>query len=137
MNHEQAVDEILDMFRVAWQTTGHQAFYEQVREDRNSAITPWAEVFIRHSGGFQGSIGEKGHRKFVRIGFIRVTIQTPAVFGLSSRYQLAKVVADAYEGKSSASGGVWFRNVRINEGERDGMFYGLNVIVDFQYHETK
>lgn len=137
MTHEEAVDEMLDMFKTAWDTTGHQAFYEQVRDQRDMSKDPWAEVFIRHNFGNQDSLGGKGNRSFLRIGFVQVKIHTPSVFGLSSKYRLAKVVADAYEGKSSQSGKVWFRRVRINEEDRDGMFYPVNVFADFEYYETK
>ena len=137
MTYEEAVDEILDMFKEAWEPTGYDVFYEQTRDQRNTTEDPWCSVWVRHSGGSQATLGGKGNRKFRRIGFVQVAIHTPSVFGLSSSYQLAKVVTDAYEGKSSANGKVWFRQVRINEAGRDGMFNILNVYADFEYDETK
>lgn len=137
MTYEEATDQILDMFKGAWDPTGYKAFYEQLRDQRDTSEDPYAVVFIRHSSGFQANLGGIGNRKFLRNGFIQVVIHTPSVFGLSSRYQLAKVVSDAYEGQSSQNGGVWFRRVRINEAGREGMFYMLNVFADFEYYETK
>lgn len=136
MTFEQAVDEVLDLFKSAWDSTGHEAFYEDIRDQRDQSTDPWSLVIVRHASGFQNNLGGNGNRKFLRLGVLIVTIHTLSSSGLSSGYQLAKLVADAYEGVSSPNG-VWFRNVRINELGRDGSFYRINVLVDFEYHETK
>lgn len=136
MTFEEATDEILDMFKTVWDPTGHKAFYDDVRDQRETDQSPWATVMVRHAAGRQNNLGGRGNRSFLRLGVIIVTIHTPSASGLSDGYQLAKVVADAYEGASSPNG-VWFRNVRLNELGRDGTFYRMNVLVDFEYNETK
>lgn len=136
MTFEEATDEVLDLFKAAWDPTGYDAFYDDVRDQRDETKDPWSLVLVRHASGFQNTLGGKGNRSFLRLGVLIVTIHTPSASGLSSGYQLAKVVADAYEGVSSPNG-VWFRNVRINELGRDGSFYRINVLADFEYHETK
>ena len=132
----QANDDILALLKVAWDPTGHEMFYDDIREQRETDQTPWAQVVVRHAAGQQDTLGGVGNRSFLRLGVVIVTINTPSGSGLSTAYALAKVVADAYENVSSPNG-VWFRNVRINELGRDGAFYRTNVLIDFEYSEMK
>lgn len=132
----QANDDILALLKAAWDPTGHEMFYDDIREQRETDQTPWAQVVVRHAAGQQDTLGGVGNRSFLRLGVVIVTINTPSGSGLSTAYTLAKVVADAYEGVSSPNG-VWFRNVRINELGRDGTFYRTNVLIDFEYGEMK
>lgn len=136
LTYAQAVDDMLTMLKTAWDPTGHELFYDNVREQREDDTSPWAMVMVRHATGGQDTLGAVGGRMFSRIGIMIVTINTPSGSGLSSAYSLAKVVADAFEGTSSPNG-VWFRNVRINESGRDGAFYQTNVVIDFEYFESK
>lgn len=132
----QANDDILALLKTAWDPTGHEMFYDDIREQRETDQSPWAQVVVRHAAGQQDTLGGIGNRSFLRLGVVIVTINTPSGSGLSTAYALAKVVADAYEGVSSPNG-VWFRNVRINELGRDGAFYRTNVLIDFEYSEMK
>lgn len=136
LTYAQANDEILAQLKAVWDPTGNKLFYEYIRDQKDTDMSPWATVIIRHAAGQQDTLGGHGHRSFLRLGVLIVTINTPSGSGLSEAYALAKVVADAYEGASSPNG-VWFRNVRINELGRDGTFYQTNVLVDFEYTETK
>lgn len=133
---KQAVDDMLGLFKTAWDTTGHEAFFENTRSNREEDLSPWAEIVVRHAAGQQDTLGGRGSSSFVRLGAIIVTINTPSTSGLSEGYNLAKVVADAYEGVASPNG-VWFRNVRINELGREGTFFQTNVLIDFEYYELK
>lgn len=132
----QANDEVLTLLKTAWDTTGHKLFYEGVRDQRETDNGPWAQVVVRHAVGRQDTLGGVGNRSFLRLGVLIVTIHTLSSSSLSDAYALAKVVADAYEGVSSP-GGVWFRNVRVNELGRDGTFNMTQVLIDFEYYETK
>ncbi len=136
LTYKQANDEILSLLKVAWDTTGHKMFWEGVRDQRETNMSSWAMVVVRHAAGQQDTLGGIGNRQFLRLGVVIVTINTLSTSGLSEGYNLAKVVADAYEGVSSPNG-VWFRNVRINELGREGTFFQTNVLVDFEYYETK
>ena len=126
LTYAQAFDEINIMLKEVWDPTGHQLFYEDVRDQKSTDKSPWATVVVRHAAGQQDTLGGRGNRSFLRLGVLIVPINTPSGSGLS----------EAYEGASSPNG-VWFRNVRINELGRDGTFYQTNVLVDFEYHETK
>jgi len=136
LTYAEANDEILTILKGVWDPTGHELFYDDIREQRENDQSPWALVVVRHAAGQQDTLGGQGNRSFLRLGTMIVTINTPSGSGLSTAYALAKVVADAYEGASSPNG-VWFRDVRINELGRDGTFYQTNVLVDFEYYETK
>jgi len=136
LTYAQANDEVLAQLKAVWDPTGYKFFYEDIRDQKETDMSPWATVVVRHAAGQQDSLGGRGNRSFLRLGVLIITINTPSGSGLSEAYALAKVVADAYEGASSPNG-VWFRNVRINELGRDGTFYQTNVLVDFEYTETK
>lgn len=132
----EATEDINTIMKTAWDTTGHGLHWDNVRDIRDTSDDPWAVFVIRHSTGEQDNLGGIGFRNFVRVGTAIASIFTPTGNGLSESYILAKVVADAYEGQKSETG-VWFRNVRIQEIGRESQFYQINVLIDFEYNETK
>ena len=134
LTYNQAKDEILTQFVSVWGT--RPAYYQSVDTDRLSANTSFARVDVFHTAGFQSTLGGAGGRSFTRNGTLTVIIHTPIGKGLQEGYDLAKIVSDAFEGQTT-NGGVWFRNVSINESGTDGMFSLINVLVDFQYDERK
>jgi len=136
LTYEQAYDEMLTLLKDAWDPTTYTMHWEGLDEDRDAGLDPWATVMVRHATGNQATLGGKGQRQFLRRGIVIIDLNTPSTSGLSQAYQLAKVVADAYEGVSSPNG-VWFRNVRINENGRNGTFNRLSVVIDFEYYEIK
>lgn len=137
LTQEQAVDEILTLFKSGWDTTTHPAYYESVREDRDLDDTPWATTQIRHVSAKQSAVsGLDGSRMFDRIGLLTVQVFCPVGIGLSEGYALGKVLTDTFEGKSTA-GGVWFRDVMFREVGREGAFYQWNFTTTFQYFEIK
>lgn len=134
---EEARQEILTTFKTAWDTTGHPAYYENIREDLTSSVEPWARVTLRHVTGNNVSLtGSLGLQRFERTGNLTVQVFVPMGEGLTEGLTLAKVIADAFEGVSTTSG-VWFRNTRVNEIGPDGSWFQINVIVDFLYDEVK
>lgn len=137
VTYSEAVDEILTLFKTAWDTTGHDAFYQSVKKSRGSNTDSWSIVSIKHATGFQATLsGTVGSRTFRRQGELTVQIFTAVGKGLQEFYNLAKVVSDAYEGSASPKG-VWFRNTRITEIGRDGEFSQNMIVVDFEYDEVK
>lgn len=136
LTYEQAVDDMQAMVLAAWTPTGHPIFWEAVEAERQTDDEAWAISTIRHIGGSQENLGGVGFRSFSRSGQIFVQIFTRIGKGLQESYQLAKVIADGFEGKSSDNG-IWFRNIRINEVGKDGTFTQTNVIIEFQYNEVK
>jgi hypothetical protein len=120
----------------AWTPTGYDLRWDDVQKQRDQSNDPWAVFVVKHATGSQKTLGGVGSRMFERTGIAIASIFTPTGNGLSDSYVLAKVVANAYEGKSSDNG-VWFRNVRIQEIDSEGQFRQLNVLTDFEYTETK
>ncbi len=134
---EVASDEMLAFFKTAWDTTGNLAVYENVKGAVPTAQAAWARPIIRHDpSGIQSLMGLLNKVKYVRTGRMVVSIFIPNGNGLSLGRSLGKTVADAFEGKTTASA-VWFRNVRIIEVGPDGEWYQFNVGIDFQYDEIK
>lgn len=139
LTFEEAFDDMADMFKAAWDTTNLAAAYEDLADDDPlpKGDASWARFSVRHEESFQASMGAAlNQRQFRRRGTITVQIFTPSGKGLSERLTLAKVVSDAFEGRSSP-GGVWFKNVKMNEIGRDGYFFQTNVLINFEYDEVK
>jgi len=63
-------------------------------------------------------------------------VHVPRGRGFALADQLSKIAADAYEGQASP-GGVWFRDVRVNEVPGQAGWYQVNVLVEFSYDEQK
>ena len=136
LTFEQATDEILDLFHAAWDSS-IPVHHEEVRKQRSKDENAWATTQIRHAAGRQTTLASaNGSSRFAREGLLTIQIFAPGGKGLQDAYALAKVAVDAYEG-SATPGGVWFRNVRLNEVGRDGKFFQVNVLVEFLYDELK
>jgi len=134
---QAAVDEMLELFRSAWASTGYQIVWPNKRHEKPSTVAPWARVFVRHVLGGQATLSNAdGVRRWRRQGFLTIQVFVPSAQGLPPALALAKIAADAYEGSSTPSG-VWFRNVRLNEVGPDGDWFQVNVIADFEYDEVK
>lgn len=141
LTRKQAIDEICAIFKTAWDTTGHgsRVKYDNVGTTSTppSGQDPWARVTIKHGVSAQASLaGAVGTRRFRRTGTLAVQVFTPPGEGLSGATDLPKIVQDAYEGVST-TGGVWFRDVSINEIGPDGDFFQTNVVAFFEYDEIK
>ena len=133
----QATDDILGIFKDAWDPTTYEAIYTNIAGEVPTGTDPWARATLQHVGGGQASLtGGLGTTRWNRTGFLTVQVFVPIGEGLSGAHNLAKIIADAFEGASTPNG-VWFRNVRVNEVGPDGDWYQVNVVVDFEYDEVK
>lgn len=149
MTYDEAYDEIMTLFNTAWEAQGGAApkvFWEDLAADApkdevlpESRPPEWARASMRFLDGQQGAfVLDTGGapKKWERFGLVTIQIFTPAGTGLRRAGPLAKVVVDAFEGKSTP-GGAWFRNVRRVDVGRSGSWFQVNVIANFEYDEVK
>lgn len=141
LTRKQAIDEILALFKTAWDTTGHGARVKYDNVGKTSVPptgqNPWCRVILRHTNSAQASLsGDAGTRRFQRNGILTIQVFEPIGKGLSGSTDLPKIVQDAYEGVETTSG-IWFRDVTLKEIGRDGDFYQTNVVAIFEYDEIK
>lgn len=139
----QAIDDMLALLKTAWVTTasqdGSRIQWENVG---NKSVPPdgeypWCRVTIRHNSSRQRTLaGATGRRIFTRKGTIVVQVFEVGGRGLPATTDLAKIILDAYEGVTSP-GGVWFRDVTLNEIGQDGSFFQTNIVAGFEYDEVK
>lgn len=137
----EARDDMLAQITDAWKTANptYPIVYDDYSGEQGVPKTekPWTRVTIRHNRGEQETlVNSLGNRLFLRDGLITIQIFTPRGAGLTKAYELAKVAADAFEGKATPKG-VWFRSVRLREVGPDGNWFQVNVIADFEYSEAK
>lgn len=137
LTYAQARDEITKAFADAWGVTGLPVAYTDRPFTEPANGGAWARFAVQHNSGQQESIGGPlGGSRYVRGGLALVQIFAETGKGLSQADELAKVAADAFEGKSTP-GGVWFRRVRMREVGPDRAWYQVNVTAEFVYDEAK
>lgn len=136
----EATDDIKKIITDAWKLANptFPMVYDDLGEPQiPKTEKPWCRVTIRHNRGEQETlVNSLGNRLFKRDGLVTVQIFTPRGQGLTRSYELAKVAADAFEGKATPKG-VWFRSVRLREVGPDANWYQVNIIADFEYNEAK
>lgn len=136
LTFKQATDDINAMMKTVADNESIDVHWANRKTHRSMSEDSFVEFIIRHSGGQQDTLGGLGNRSFIRVGIAVARVFTQTGKGLSSAYALAKSIVDAYEGVHSPNG-VWFRNVRIQEMGVDGNFFELQVLIEFEYNETK
>lgn len=143
----QARDEILTLFKTAWdagaESAGKTVIYPDAKNtvpetnDGNGDPDVWARVSVVHTTGEQATLSNHlGQQRFQRNGIFTAQVFSPIGTGLSIGDNLYKIVVDAFEGKASP-GGVWFTNVSVNEIGPEGSWFQTNITADFEYDEQK
>lgn len=139
---EQAKDAILTVFKTAWDTitpSPPAVIYQGTKKDTPDGDESFVRVWLQHTDGFQSTVGGAGGRRFRAEGSLSFFVHTPLKLddGGTLAYQYAKVLQDAYEGKSTGGDQVEFRRVRLIEVGTDGTWYRVNVLMDFDYDRIK
>lgn len=152
-SREDASDYMLATFKAAWDdgSTGWTSVIAVEPEivwdnvdpetDTDEASAPWLRVFIRHypDGSSQRTMGSTGNRVFTRTGQLVVDVFVPIGEGLLIARRLAKIAADAFEGKTAAgASAIWFRSVSVVErGVDRERWFMVQVLAEFEYDEVK
>ena len=143
--HIQAYNEMAQLFKDAWDTTGFAAVYNDVPPDAaaiaaidvtSGTVVPWARFATKPNFRTQRSLGGPGGRRFDSTGIVIVEIYTPTGDGLTLARSLHTLVEQAFEGVSTLNG-VWFRNVRTEPAAVSGPWSHSNIIAEYQYDEVR
>lgn len=130
MNAVEARDAILAVFATAWAGTGLLAVYDDV--PNNKPDQGYAAVYLRHADGGQASLANaSGARLYDAAGTVWVQIFAPGRVGSRPALALAGTVLNAY--RSARNPGVWFQRQRLVEMGRDGAYYRVDVLAEFNY----
>ena len=134
MTYKEARDYIYGIFHAVWDNNWPVAWGDLPATPPSEDIA-WAKVRLQHTNGGQSSLsGESGSRRFARRGIVAISIFVPVGGGQTKAYELAQMVANAYE---DARLDVWFRNTRIREMGASGAFEQVDVLSDFHYDEVR
>lgn len=136
-------DNILKVFKDAWDILGHPAVYTDVAKETPDdmgdapSATIWARATIRHADGFQSSLTGplEGKKRHTNIGTVTIQVFGPLGDGSTAAYDAAQTVATAY--RKASGNPVWFRRVRINEIGTRGAFSQINVLANFSYDDVR
>lgn len=136
MTYDEARDEMLAVFKAAWDGLSLPSTYTDVPAAKPEDEIVWARVTVRHGQGRQRSLaGENGSRRWENQGTLFVSVFAPIGDGSTAGYNAAQVVADAY--RSTRGLCVWFRNQRIRELGNDGAFEHIQFATEFEYDHFK
>lgn len=135
MTYDEAYDDLLSHFTRDWTEETVEVFYEALEEDRPANKEPFIVIKVANTGGGQRTLG-KNNRHFGRTGIVTIILYSPTGNGLSESNRLANVAVNSFEGKSTENG-IWFKNVRLSEGGRDGIYIVNQVFAEFDYSVIK
>jgi hypothetical protein len=130
----EARDEILTLFRTGWVAaypTAPILWADRTSDDDLPTDPIWCRATVLHTAGFNDAIGNK---IFGRSGTATIQIFTRYGSGLTNNDVAAKVALDTFQGQATP-GGVWFRDVTLNEVGQDGDWFQSNVLATFEYTE--
>ena len=144
LTYDAAADEIYGLLNDAWQA-GAAAFNEgevprivwpYKSESAPSVDTVWARVSRQTVREGQSTLQDDGSKRYTSDGLLFVQIFAPLRDGKAGwRLQrLAMLARDCFRGQSTP-GGVWFRNMRIQELKPDAKSYQIKVVTEYQYDE--
>lgn len=135
MTPEAATDEILGVFKAAWDGTGYAPpLWSGTVGGPPTAPAPWVRVGVQHADGRQTgfSVGGSSGRLYTHSGFVWVQLFVPEGQGRELALQLARLVLNAYR---TARGSVWYRNHRFREAGSSGGYAQVNCNIDFAYDD--
>lgn len=134
--YQEAQDEMFGLFKAAWDTTGLEAHYQEVREQKTITQNSWACVFLGSVDSRQSALSsDEGNRKFTRECNLLIQLFTHHGKGLQTINTLCKLVTDAFEGVPTQK--VFVRNTQVSSSRRDGSFVQTNITINFTYDEIK
>lgn len=133
MTPDAARDEMLAVFKAAWDATGYHVAWSDNAAGAPPDEEPWARVTVRHADGMQGALSNAvGARLQTYVGTLWVDLYVPKGQGVTMGYTLARLVIEAYR---AARGAVWYRRLRFQEAGDDGAFSRVIVLIDFTYDD--
>lgn len=147
---EQAEDETFALFKAAWDdgASAIVGYTPEVRyEGKEKTSVPavskyWVRISMQFVAEDQATLSDcvavAGSKRFETSGLVFVQVfapKTDSAEGYRKGRLLAKLARNAFRGKHTSPGNVWFRRCRINNVLPDADFYKFNVVSDFQFQE--
>ena len=137
--YREAKNDILELFKDAWDPTGYVAQYTNVAEEKAppDVDEPWARATVGFTNGDARSIGGiSGKARYENTGTLTIQIFTPVGDGGVRAYDLGQQLVDAYRGASTENG-VTFTSVGMREAGVDGSWFQVNVTATFTYDRVQ
>ena len=143
--YEEAIDQLFETFKTAWDadTTAIVGYVPEIRwqgvESPNAPDTSkyWARASQQTVMESQTTLAnEAGCIRYTAEGIVFIQVFCPKSDSLSMENgrKLAMVGKEGFRGKKT-SGGIWFRNVRIQELPAEMKWNRLNVMAEYEYDE--
>ena len=141
---KEARNEILDHFTTAW-NAGAPPIPLLLYDDKHVDLPEndhYARIMVQHNLTLPATVGAPtalsgNGARFRRLGIVTVQIFTISGDGLTQSDDLVNLAVDAFEGESTGSDRIEFRNTRANEVGQDGPWFQTNVIAEFEYDRVK
>lgn len=143
--YDEAKDEIFSQFYTAWKAqsaaiAGYEpeAWWQNLEKPYKPPQDKfWVRVSTQSVIEEQSTFRDGVEKRYTGSGLVFVQLFCPKTLGDADTLggKLAEVARNAFRGKKT-TGGVWFRNVRINNLEPEELFYRFNVVAEYEYDEV-
>lgn len=146
--YTQAVDAMFALFKQAWDAGAATivgsapAIYWQGVEPVSGPPSDvyWCRVSTQNVMEKQATLGDPsgvGKHRYTAMGLVFVQVFCPMTDAQATDKgrRLAELARNAFRGKE-ATGGVWFRNVRINELPPEEDLYRFNIVAEYQFDDV-
>lgn len=139
LTYSDAYDEVMALAKAAFDAVPiTSVHYPDMEFTIPAGDTAWARIaYDLISAGPASMADATGRKRFRRSGLLSIQLFHPLGGGSTDAWNAAKVVADAFEGQTTA-GGVWFRDLTgPSPIGASGGFSQTNLAVAFEYDEVK
>ena len=147
--YDEGLDEIFALFSAAWlaNTPAIVGYMPDVRwpNIEEPAKPPsdkfWARVsnktVLEEQCSMSACVEQPGLRRYEISGLVFVQIFCPKQLATASELgkKLAIIARNAFRGKQTEPGRVWFRNTTINELPPEALFYRYNVVSEYEFDD--
>lgn len=132
---DQAIDEMLTVFKTAWDadvmSNGIAVVYPDVSKPITDGSAAWVEAKVQHSVAGEANLFNGDTRRYRNTGFLIFSVYTPFGDGLTLSGGLAKVIINAFENARKQS--IIYVSAAPTYVGQVGAWHMTNVIVEFVY----
>ena len=106
-----------------------------IRNDPPDIPVEWMRYNILFNEGNQDTLGRQPNRRFIKIGLITIQVFTPMNKGTNLNDTICELVQENQDAITLDE--LWTYNGRIQTVGNDGEYYQQNVVVEFEFQDTR
>jgi len=132
LTYSQAIGAMRDYFDTQWGSTTPIIWGSDDPTEKPN--TTWVRFNIRHSDGFQATMGSPGSNRFDRVGVLTIQVFSPENQLGTDAVDKSTTILDLYSGLND--NGIEYYDAIVREIGNDGYgWYQINVVMTFRYEQ--